>query len=124
MNALHTIGIIIVFLVGVEHLIIFGLENFASPEKQAKLFNMSPKYTRQAAARISMANQGIYNFMLGILIILAYFVFKGEDLTRVWQMLMSFVIVVGAFGGYTATKKIWGMQMLPALIALVLISFF
>ncbi|MDE7056926.1 MAG: DUF1304 family protein, partial [Lactobacillus sp.] len=35
--------------------------------------------------------------------------------------LMLFIIVVGAFGGFTATKKIFFVQMLPALIALILL---
>ena len=58
---------IVTILIGIEHLGIMVLEMFASPAKQAKAFDMEESFLRQKAARISMANQGIYNGMLGAL---------------------------------------------------------
>lgn len=122
MNIIHTIGVILVFLVAIEHLGICFLEIFANPETQAKTFDMSPEFTKQESARLAMANQGIYNGMLGLITIVVFFMFKGQTLTIIWQLLMCFIVVVAAFGGFTATKKIFVVQMLPALLALVLIS--
>ncbi|MGQ5708348.1 DUF1304 domain-containing protein [Lactobacillus sp. PSON] len=122
MELLHNIGMILVFLVGIEHIAICYLEIFASPETQAKVFNMSSDFTKQESARLALANQGVYNGMLGLMIIIVFFMLKGETLILIWQLLMGFIIVVAAFGGFTATKKIFVVQMLPAIVALGLIS--
>ena len=117
-NTIFLILVFLVMLIALEHIVICGLEIFASPEKQANMFDMPLEYVR-----LSMATQGIYNGMLGITILLSYFVFSNNPavLIHVWQLLMLFIIVVGAFGGFTATKKIFFVQMLPALIALILL---
>lgn len=119
---LHNIAFILVFLVGIEHVGICLLEIFGKSEMQAKAFDMDENFLKQKAAKISMANQGIYNGMLGLVIILSYFVFPAAILIKVWQLLLSFIVIVAIFGGFTATKKIFGVQMLPALIALILLS--
>ncbi|KRL80603.1 hypothetical protein FC57_GL001227 [Lactobacillus ultunensis DSM 16047] len=69
-----------------------------------------------------MANQGIYNGMLGLLMILAFFIFKAPVLYTVWELLLGLIVVVAIFGGFTATKKIFVVQLLPALLALILLS--
>ncbi|MBP2058053.1 putative membrane protein [Lactobacillus colini] len=119
---MQLIGIILAFIVGVEHLGICFLEMFAKPEMQAKAFDMDSNFLKQKPAQISMANQGIYNGMLGLLIILTWFIFPMHYLVMVWQLLLGFIVVVAIFGGFTATKKIFIVQMLPALIALICIS--
>ena len=104
---MQTIGIILTFIVGIEHIGICFLEIFGKPATQAKAFDMDINFVKQRAAKISMANQGIYNGMLGLLLILVYFVFKAP------------VVFTAIFGGFTATKKIFVVQMLPALLALI-----
>lgn len=116
-----TIGIILTFIVAIEHIGICFLEILGKPELQAKAFDMDINFVKQRAARISMANQGIYNGMLGLLMILVFFIFKGAVLFSIWQLLLGFIIVVAIFGGFTATKKIFIVQMLPALIALIIL---
>lgn len=122
MHIITTIGYILAILVGIEHIGICLLEIFASPEKQAKAFDMDISFTQQKAARISMANQGIYNGILGLLLIVVYFIFPAATLIKVWQLLLGMIVIVAIFGGFTATKKIFILQMLPALIALILLS--
>ncbi|MBD5430695.1 DUF1304 domain-containing protein [Lactobacillus sp.] len=119
MSTFNLIGIVLTFIVGIEHIGICFLEIFGKPEMQAKSFDMDVNFLRQKAARISMANQGIYNGMLGLLIILAWFIFPMYYLLIVWQLLLFFIVIVAIFGGFTATKKIFVVQMLPALIALI-----
>lgn len=118
---MQTIGMILTFLVGIEHLGICFLEIFGSPQMQASAFDMDVNFVKQKPARISMANQGIYNGMLGLLLILAYFIFKQPVLNTVWELLLGFIVIVAIFGGFTATKKIFVVQMLPALVALILL---
>lgn len=114
---LIVIGIVLTFLVGVEHIGISLLEIFGTPAKQAKAFDMNEKFLHQKEAKVSMANQGIYNAMLGLLLILTYFIFPLGTVIKVWQLLLGFVMVVAIFGGFTATKKIWLVQLLPAVLA-------
>lgn len=113
---------IITILIGIEHLGIMLVEMFASSDKQAKAFDMSESFTRQPAARVSMANQGIYNGMLGLLLIVIQFLFHGAPAILVGQLLLLFVAVVGLYGALAATKKIIWAQFVPALIGL-LVSF-
>lgn len=112
---------IMTFIVALEHIGICGIEMFASPEKQAKAFDMEVNFTKQKAARISLANQGIYNGMLGVILICAYFIFPQNYLYKVWSLILGLIVIVAIYGGFTATKKIFWIQMLPALISLILI---
>lgn len=111
---------IVTILIGIEHLGIMVLEMFASPQKQAKAFEMDESFLQQRAARISMANQGIYNGMLGGLLIVSQFIFPGMTAIMVGRLLLLFVAVVGLYGALTATKKIWLFQFIPAIIGLIL----
>jgi putative membrane protein len=115
-----SLKMIFVFLVAIEHLGICFLEMFGKPEQQAKAFDMELSFVKQKAARISLANQGIYNGMLGIILIAAYFIFSPLMVIKVWNLILTLIVVVAIYGGFTATKKIFLVQMLPALIALLL----
>ncbi|WP_251717872.1 DUF1304 domain-containing protein [Lactobacillus agrestimuris] len=117
-----TLANIVVFLVAIEHIAICGIEMFASPERQARVFDMKTSFTKQESAQVALANQGIYNGMLGIIMIIAFFIFDGMTLPRVWFLLLSMIIVVAIYGGFTATKKIWLVQLLPAVIAVILLA--
>ena len=112
--------IVLMMLIAIEHLGIMVMEIWGRPEQQARAFDLPVEYTRQRPARISFANQGIYNGMLGILIIASYWLVHGITLITVWQMLLVFIMVVALFGGFTATRKIWLFQLLPAVLAFLL----
>lgn len=112
-----TIAIGLVCLVGLEHLGIMVLEMFAKPHQQAKAFGLSEEYARQPEARVAMANQGIYNGMLGLLLISTLWFFSGAVRFEVRSLLLLFVIVVAGYGGLTVGKKVWVLQMLPAVLA-------
>lgn len=119
---MNLIATILTVLVGIEHLGIMGLEMFASPRTQAQSFDLDAEFTRQAPVRVLLANQGIYNGMLGLSLIASCFLFAGSTRLAVQLMLLVFVVVVALFGGWTATKKIWLLQLLPALLAAVAVA--
>lgn len=112
--------IIVVMLVALEHIGIMLVEMFASPQQQAKAFDLPVEYTKQPAARVAFANQGIYNGALGVMMIASYWLVRGVMLITVWQMLLVFIMAVAFYGGLTATKKIWLLQLLPAAVAFLL----
>ena len=116
---MEILALILTILVGIEHLGIMGLEMFARPARQAKAFGLPEEYVGQKEARVAFANQGIYNGMLGVSLIVSYWLFNGAILIKVWLLLLSFVIVVAFYGGLTVGKKVWAMQMLPAILAAI-----
>lgn len=109
-----------VMLIAIEHIGIMVIEMFGSPAQQAQAFDLPLEYTQQRAARISFANQGIYNGALGVMMIASYWLVRGVLLITVWQMFLVFIMVVALYGGLTATRKIWLFQLLPAAIVFLL----
>lgn len=110
---------ILTLIVAIEHLGIMLLEMFGTPRQQAQVFDMPLEYVKQPTARVALANQGIYNGMLGVLLIVSFFFFHGAVLVTVLRLLLGFIVIVALYGGMTATKKIWLVQLLPAAIALL-----
>ncbi|WP_099974028.1 MULTISPECIES: DUF1304 domain-containing protein [Lactobacillaceae] len=114
---------ILIALIGIEHILFAGLEIFASPKRQASAFDMDEEFLNQDAARVALSNQGIYNFALGAMIIATIFIFTGLTFKVIAAMLLCFVFIVGIFGGFTATRKIFLVQALPAFIVLIMVIF-
>ena len=112
---------LLVTLIAVEHILIGLGEMFGSSELQANAFEMDPKFLAQKNAKIALGNQGIYNIMLGIIILIILFFIEVP--VSVFQIFMFFIMAVGIYGGFTATRKIWFTQALPALIVLILLFF-
>lgn len=121
---MEILTLFIVALVGLEHIGIGLLEMLGSSERQAAAFDMPLDFVKNTHAKKALANQGIYNAMLGILILIMILLFTGITLKYIMIMLMSFVLIVAIFGALTATKKIIFLQGLPALIGLLLVIFF
>ncbi len=114
----------IIAIVGLEHIGIGLFEMFGSTAKQADAFDMPASFVQQKNAKTALSNQGIYNLMLGILILAMILIFTGTTLKYIMMLLMAYVLVVAIFGAFTATKKIIFLQGLPALIGLLLVVFF
>jgi putative membrane protein len=80
-----------------------------------KTFDVSAE---DAATMATLAkNQGLYNGFLaaGLLWGLSQGFDRGRPIV---QFFLGCVAVAGLYGGATAGKMIWGVQMLPALLAL------
>lgn len=108
-------------LIGVEHLGIAGLEMRGAPAKQARVFGMPLDFVKQPHAQIALANQGVYNLMLGAAMLASAFTITGPSFLTVALILLVFLLVVGVYGGLTVTRKIFLVQVLPAVIGLALI---
>lgn len=118
---MQLIATILVIFVGLEHLGIMGLEMFASPVKQAQAFDLNSEFTKQPEVKVLLANQGIYNGMLGISLLASFWIFSGNIQLAVQLLFLAFIVIVALYGGFTATHKIWFLQMLPALLAIIAI---
>ncbi|MBD9366902.1 DUF1304 domain-containing protein, partial [Leuconostoc mesenteroides] len=68
-----------------------------------------------------LANQGIYNGLLGALIIGTMLFLSDPQQVLMLQMEMLFIFLAAVYGALTATKKIILVQGLPAFIAIILL---
>lgn len=121
---MQILTLLLVALVALEHIGIAGLEMFAKPDQQAKAFDMPLDFVKNEHAQTALANQGIYNGLLGVLILTMILFFTGTTLKIIMILLMLYIIIVAIYGAMTATRKILFLQGLPALIALVFVLFF
>lgn len=122
-NMIKLIILILVGLIGLLHLGIAGMEMLGSPELQSNAFDMPLDYVKMPNTRLALGNQGIYNAMLGLIMILTIFLVHGPDLNIILALEMIFVMVVGLYGAVTVTTKIFFIQFLPAFITGVLLFF-
>lgn len=110
-------------LIGLLHIFIMGLEMFARPSFQAEIFEMPLDFVNEANAQTALGNQGIYNGMLGLSILLTNFCLPISLAARnaFLMLLMFFILIVGLYGTVTVTKKIFIIQCIPALVALAML---
>lgn len=112
------VAVVLVGLVAALHLYIMLLEMlwWDSPRGQ-KAFGLTPEFARQTKALA--ANQGLYNGFLAAGLIWGL---VHPDPAFAWQVQMFFlacVAVAGIFGAMTASKKIFFIQTVPAVIAII-----
>jgi len=71
----------------------------------------------RANATASLAkNQGVYNLLLGLGLILSGVDFLGAHVLRIY--LFAFVAVAGIYGALTVNRQIFFVQALPGLVGL------
>jgi putative membrane protein len=109
---------ILVGVVAFEHLYILYLEMFAWETKGKKAFKGSLRPELFAPTKVLAANQGLYNGFLAAGLIWSFFISDKAWSINVAIFFLSCVIVAGVYGAITASKKIFFIQALPALITL------
>src|ERR1044072_2127883 len=117
---------ILVGVVALEHLFILYLEMFAWETKGKKAFKGSLRPELFAPTKVLAANQGLYNGFLAAGLIWSFFITDKAWSNNVAIFFLSCVIVDGVYGASTASKNIFFIQALTALIALgvkLIISF-
>ncbi|MDV3517898.1 hypothetical protein FAM21823_02554 [Lentilactobacillus parabuchneri] len=115
---------IFVIFVAVEALLIMLLEMLGTQTKIARnAFDLSKKYLAIKEARMSMANQGLYNGFVGVGIVYARYGLTGMASLHVQVLFIGFVVIAALFGSVTANKKIIFTQGGPALFALGFLLF-
>ncbi len=122
---LDIIAQILTALVALEHLYILWIEMFAWETAGKKTFKTIPDHLFTPTKGLA-ANQGLYNGFLSAGLIWSFLI---EDIN--WGVyirifFLGCVVVAGIYGAITASRKIFIIQALPAIIALifVLIAFF
>ena len=113
---------ILVALVALIHLYIVLLEMvwWSGPRGQ-KAFGLTPEFAQ--ATKALAANQGLYN---GFLAAGLFWSVLHPDAQIAWQLALFFlacVAVAGMFGAATASRKIFFIQTVPAVIAMLAVVF-
>jgi putative membrane protein len=118
---MKTLGLILTGIVAVEHLYIMWLEMFAWETAGKKAFKGSLPDEMFRPTKTLAANQGLYNGFLAAGLIWSFLIEDPQWKFYVAVFFLSCVIVAGLYGAATASRKIFFVQALPALIALILL---
>lgn len=115
---MHILAKIFVALIAIEHIYILWLEMFAWTTRGKKTFkSLKPELFEPTKALA--ANQGLYNGFLAAGLFWSLIISDTNWSYNVAYFFLSCVIVAGLYGAYSADKKIFFVQGMPAIIALV-----
>lgn len=104
-------------LVALEFLYIMYLETFATTsERTSSVFGMDKSELERPSVNTLFKNQGVYNGLLSVLILLAVFVFASKVAVIA---LMVYIVAVAAYGSVTSNPKIILMQGGLAILTLI-----
>lgn len=111
---------ILIGLVAFTHVYILWFEMFAWETKGKKVFSTFPK-DLFAPTKDMAANQGLYNGFLAAGLIWTFFIQDAIWSSHIALFFLACVGIAGTYGAFTVEKKIFFVQALPAIIAIVLI---
>ena len=111
------IGHIFYFIVILLHLYFAFLEIVLWKTKGPKAFGFTREFAESTATLAS--NQGLYNLFLAAALTLG-FVLPNPDTSLAFVLYgLSCVIAAGCWGGMTVNRKIFFIQAVPAILALI-----
>jgi putative membrane protein len=114
---MHLITKIFIVIVAIEHIYILWLEMFAWTTRGKKTFkSLKPELFEPTKALA--ANQGLYNGFLAAGLFWSLFITETNWSYNVAYFFLGCVIVAALYGAYSADKKIFFVQGMPAIIAL------
>ena len=111
---------ILIGLVALLHLYFMWFEMFAWTTRGRKVFRNFPPELFEPTKPLA-ANQGLYNGFLAAGLLWTFFIENPDWNGYVSMFFLGCVSVAGIYGALTADKKIFFVQALPALIALLLL---
>ncbi len=111
---------ILIGLVAAEHAYFFYFEFFKWESRGPKVFGRRGENFYKDTKAMA-ANQGLYNAFLAAGLIWTFFIESQIWRTNVSIFFLSCVVLAGLYGAYSVDKKIFWVQGMPALLALVII---
>ncbi|KFJ08255.1 DUF1304 domain-containing protein [Bifidobacterium tsurumiense] len=119
---MHIINAVLGTAVALEFFFIFYLETIATTsQRTAKVFNMSVEELKRPSVTTLFKNQGVYNGLLGILLLLAIFVFHSQAAVL---LLLGYIVLVAAYGAITSNPSILLKQGGLAIVTFILVAIF
>lgn len=112
---MRTLAIVLILLVALLHLWFLTLEMFLWQKPAGlKTFHNSPE--KAATTAVLAANQGLYNGFLAAGLLWA--LFSGAELLPRATFFLCCVVIAGAYGAASVSRRILYVQALPAALAL------
>lgn len=118
---METIAEILIGIIAAEHLYILWLEMFAWETAGKKAFKGSLPDELFGPTKTLAANQGLYNGFLAAGLVWTFFIHDHHWRFCIAVFFLCCVAVAGIYGAVSASRKIFFIQALPALIALALL---
>lgn len=115
---MELIAKILIGIVAIEHCYILWLEMFAWTTRGPKVFKGFPKDLFEPTKAMA-ANQGLYNGFLATGLFWSLLIENHQWSFYVAIFFLSCIIIAGIYGSLTAGKRIFFVQALPALLALI-----
>lgn len=105
---MSVVTMVLATLVAFEFLYIMYLETFATTsQKTSKVFGMNEAELGRKSVNTLFKNQGIYNGLLAVLVLIAVFAFASKAAVAI---LMACIIAVALYGSITSNPRIILMQ--------------
>ncbi len=113
------ISTIFIAIIALEHLYILYMEMFAWETLGKKTFKGALSNELFKPTKTLAANQGLYNGFLAAGLIWSLLISDMTWSKNIAIFFLACVIIAGIYGALTASKKIFFVQALPAIIALL-----
>lgn len=113
---------IIIGLIAVLHVYILWLEMFTWTTRAKKVFKTIPE-DQFEKTKVLAANQGLYNGFLAAGLIWSLLICDVQWSKNVAVFFLSCVLVAGIYGAATASKRIFFVQAVPAILGLLSLLF-
>lgn len=117
------IATVLTLFVLVEHIYIVWMEMFAWETAGRRSFGKSLPDALFKPTKGLAANQGLYNGFLVAGLAWSFFISDPGWSDNVRLFFLGCVLVAGVFGGFTAGRKIFFVQGIPALLAILSVLF-
>jgi len=117
---MNTATIVLIVFIALLHLYILCFEMFFWESRGPKVFRNFPKDLFPKTKSMA-ANQGLYNGFLAAGLIWSLYITDAVWSKNVALFFLICVATAGIFGAATASKKIFVVQALPALVGILLI---
>ncbi|MBS1747497.1 MAG: DUF1304 domain-containing protein [Bacteroidetes bacterium] len=111
---------ILIAIIAIEHLYFLYIEMFAWETIGKKTFKTIPAELFKPTKALA-ANQGLYNGFLAAGLVWSLVVNNAEWHFNIALFFLSCVSIAGIYGTITASKKIFFVQALPAIIAILIL---
>lgn len=118
---IHLIASILTALVALEHIYILWMEMFAWETAGKRIFGDSLPENLFKPTKNLAANQGLYNGFLVAGLVWSFFIANLEWSENIRLFFLGCVAVAGIYGSITASRKIFFVQALPAIISIVFV---
>ncbi len=111
---------ILIGIIALLHLYIIYFEMFAWETKGSKIFRNFPRELF-SQTKVMAGNQGLYNGFLAAGLIWTFLIENKEWSLNVSLFFLGCIAIAGIYGAMTASKKIFFIQTVPAVITIVLL---